>query len=301
MNTHNRRFLAASALLILAGSGALAGLCCRQHDAAERPGQEAGRAVESEAPPVAGAPGAVAEVPVPDTFTIDTHLVVDQDVAVTARMTGIVEAILVDRGSRVSTGDPLLRLMNRDLLLLVQRAEIALKQKRADFERARRLFAERTLSESEFESIQLALEAAEVEVAMAREELEKSFVRAPFDGLITDRFARIGQKVIEDESEPLFRLTALAPLQVRLYLPEEVARSVRRGDRVEVRPQHAPGGPVTATVEWVSSVIDASSGTSLAILSVPSGRRGGLAPGTAVTVSLSLRGPGGVSANGNPP
>jgi RND family efflux transporter MFP subunit len=225
----------------------------------------------------------------PDRFTIDTSLVVDQDVTIMARMSGVVEEIFADRGSRVRKGDPLLKLMNRDLGLLLKRAEITAKQRRAEFERARRLFEERAIAPSQFEEIELLSEAAEMDVEIAREELEKSFVRAPFDGLIIDRFARVGQKVIEERNEPLFRITTLSPLLARLYLPEEAARSLRRGDRVEVIPRHLSQVSATGTIDWISRVIDASSGTAQAIVSV-SGREGAgsLSPGTAVTIVLRL-------------
>ncbi len=268
--------------------------CARQKTRAA--GHSPGPATDSMAPAPGdseGIPTAVA-MPVgadssPRRLTIDTSLVVDQDVVVAARMTGIVEEIFVERGTRVKRGDQLLKLINRDLGLLLERAEIVARQRRADFERARRLHDEGTISPSQFEEIQLAHEAAAVDAEIAREELQKSFVRAPFDGLIIDRFARVGQKVIEDKSEPLFRLTTLGPLLARLYLPEDVARSLRQGDPVQVIPRYMPGVSAAGRIEWLSRVIDASSGTSQAIISVPGGgKAGGLMPGAAVTVVLSL-------------
>jgi len=270
-------------------------------------GQDAGaqRMADREEQPVAPAPGAAGAETVAspgvtaaaepadrpeagaDPYSIDTNLVVDRDVTLMCRMSGIVEEIYVDRGSRVRKGDALLRLINRDLELALQRAQITAKQKQADFDRIQQLFSERTISRAQFEETQYTLQGAEVDVLIAREELEKSFVKAPFDGLIMDRFVRVGQRVVEDDNEPLFRLTTLSPLQARLYLPEEVARSLARGDRVEVRARHLPGVSAAGSIEWISRVIDASSGTSLAIVSVPGGGpAGSLTPGTAVTVVL---------------
>ena len=233
----------------------------------------------------------------PHRLTIDTHLVVEEDVLIPSRMSGIVEKILVERGSRVRKGQLLLRLKNLDLRLRVKRAEIALKQAEADYARAKRLHAERTISESAFEAVQLDHEAVSVDLEIAREELERSMVRAPFDGLIIERFAKIGQKVIEEENPPLFRLTGLAPLHARLYLPEQVARALREGDEVEIVPQFNTAAYVRGSVTWISPVIDASSGTSLAIVAVPSGDDGTTAPllpGAAVSVTLN------VSQNGAP-
>ncbi len=227
----------------------------------------------------------------PHRFTIETHLLVEEDVLIPARMTGIVQKIFADRGSQVRKGQLLLSLRNHDLKLLVKRAEIALKQAEADYARAKRLHSERTISESDFEAIQLGREAVSVDLEIAREELERSMVRAPFSGLIIERFAKIGQKLIEEENPPLFRLTGLAPLHARLYLPERVARALREGDEVDIVPRFDTAGHVKGSVTWISPVIDASSGTSLAIVAIPSG--GGesavpLLPGAAVSVTLNM-------------
>jgi membrane fusion protein (multidrug efflux system) len=206
-----------------------------------------------------------------------------------ARMGGIVETIQVDRGARVKQGDPLLFLRNQDLKLFLERAEIEARQRRIDLQRVTTLFKEKTVSASQFEAADLALKMAEVEVEIAREELEKSYVRAPFDGVVAERYARLGQKVIEDDNVPLFRVTALAPLQARLYLSEDVARSLHKGDTVMIVPRYRPSASVTGTVAWVSGIVDASSGTSQAIVSVPSGNGAErLSPGMSVTVQLSL-------------
>ncbi|MFQ5876900.1 MAG: efflux RND transporter periplasmic adaptor subunit [Acidobacteriota bacterium] len=224
-------------------------------------------------------------------FTIDTHLIVDEDVAIHARKSGIVEDIFVERGTRVRKGDLLLELRNRDLELAVRRAEIAVRRERSEFERIKKLFEERAISPSDFERSQLDYQGASVELDIAREELEKSLVRAPFDGLIVDRYAKVGQKVIEEENLPLFRLSRLSPLQARLYLPERVARALSVGDRVAVLPRYVAGVRATGRVEWISPVIDASSGTSLAIVSVAAAAGDpSLLPGSAVTVTLDIAG-----------
>jgi RND family efflux transporter MFP subunit len=223
------------------------------------------------------------------THSINTSLVVDDDVTVTARMGGIVEEILVDRGSLVKKDDPLLVLKNRDLKLYLERAELNLELATLEFDRIRTLFEEKTISASQFDISRLTLESARVDVEIAREDLERSIVRAPFNGVIIDRFARHGQKVIEDDDLPLFRIITLSPLLARLYLPEEVSRGLRQGDEVEITPRHHRSGSVKGVVRWLSRVVDASSGTRQAIVTV--GQQKGfdwLVPGTAVTVLLHL-------------
>ena len=223
------------------------------------------------------------------THSINTSLVVDDDVTVMARMGGIVEKILVDRGSRVKKGAPLLVLINRDLQLYLERAEIALELATLEFERTETLFEEKTISASLYDISRMTLESARIDVEIAREDLEKSIVRAPFDGVIIDRFARHGQKVIEDDDLPLFRITTLSPLLARLYLPEGLALGLRQGDEVDVSPRLLPGEAVKGVIQWLSGVVDASSGTRQAVVTVRNQRGSGwLVPGTAVTVLLNL-------------
>ena len=54
------------------------------------------------------------------------------------------------------------------------------------------------------------------------------------DLLNTVNKAPLGQKVIEDQNQPLFKITATEPLLARVYLPEEALLTVRRGETVEV-------------------------------------------------------------------
>ena len=80
---------------------------------------------------------------------------------------------------------------------------------------------------------------------MARWEKAKTLrdytvIRAPFAGIVTEKYARVGQKVIEDKNEPLFKVTAVEPLLARVYLPEEELLQVRVGDRVEVVAERFP-------------------------------------------------------------
>lgn len=221
-------------------------------------------------------------------FTEDSHLFVDRDVAVMARRSGIIKVCSAERGDWVKKGEILLQLENHDLILYKSRTEIDLEWKEREFQRAQKLRDEELISESEFEARELDLRSARIEVEIAKEELEKSRVRAPFDGLITERFVKVGQKIDETENLPLFQITDMSDLKARLYLSEAVARFLQVGQTVQVTPRYL-AQPFPGFVEYLSPVVDSSSGTVLAIISVPDpGREGSLRPGAAVSISLNL-------------
>ena len=211
---------------------------------------------------------------------------VDQEVVVSSRITGIVQRILVDRGSAVKRDQPLAELDPRALDQDVRETREDMELKRAEFERARALSAGKIVSASDLDA-----RRAEYQVAIARWEKAKTqrdyaIIRAPFAGVVTEKYARIGQKVIEDRSEPLFKITALEPLLARVYLPEDQLAQVRRGDPVEVVPERFPSARTTGTVQFISPTVDAASGTFQVIVRV---RRDSSQPSLRPGVAVKLR------------
>ena len=220
----------------------------------------------------------------------DTALFTRNDVEVKSRLTGIIETILVDRGSWVKKGEPLAKLQNEDLTLEVRKAEVSMEETKAEYQRAKSLFDQKLLSESEYDLKRLGYERAEAQHQIAKVELEKSVIKAPFPGVVADLYAKIGQRVVEDENIPLFRITAMEPLQARILLTEEQLPQITTGMKAEFVPNVAPGKSFAGRIKWISSTIDAASGTAQAIVELdPGAGRGFLKPGTSGKVILRFK------------
>ncbi len=239
-------------------------------------------AAPPEAPAAARAPG---QLKFP--LTVASNLMVDLDVAVSTRVSGVVEVIHVERGDLVKKGQPLATLDQREFDLDRRAAEETLNVARADFERTRELRENNLVSPAEFEQKKAQHELARVEAERARLVIDRSVVRAPFDGIVVDRMVRIGQKVLVDESDPLFRVAGLEPLLARVYLPESAFRKVRVGDAVEVSATEFPGVTSTGRISFLSPVIDAASGTVQVIVRVTRDERRLLRPGMAVRITFA--------------
>jgi membrane fusion protein (multidrug efflux system) len=197
-----------------------------------------------------------------------SHLMVDQEVTVAGRITGIVETIEVDRGAVVKQGQVLATLDPREFDADVRQAKEDMELKKIEYDRARSLVESRVLSAQDLDQ-----KRAQYEVAVATWEKAKAIrdytvIRAPFDGIVTEKYARIGQKVIEDKEEPLFRITAVEPLLARVYLPEEELLRVKIGERVEVVPDRFPDAKTTGEVRFISPTVDPASGTFQVIIRV---------------------------------
>jgi membrane fusion protein (multidrug efflux system) len=197
-----------------------------------------------------------------------SHLMVDQEVTVAGRITGIVETIEVDRGAVVKQGQVLATLDPREFDAEVRQAKEDMELKKIEYERARSLVESKVMSAQDLDQ-----KRAQYEVAVATWEKAKAIrdytvIRAPFDGIVTEKYARIGQKVIEDKEEQLFKITAIEPLLARVYLPEEDLLSVKVGEKVEVVPDRFPKARTTGEVRFISPTVDPASGTFQVVIRV---------------------------------
>jgi RND family efflux transporter MFP subunit len=220
-------------------------------------------------------------------LTFSTTLLVENDVVVKSRLTGVIAKIYVERGAIVKQGDPLASLQNDDLAMEVQKAEVTQKQSEAEFHRSKSLYDQKLLSDSVFDEKRLAYEKANAEYELAKINYEKSIIKAPFGGVVVERYGKIGQRVVEDDDVPLFRITAMEPLQARIFVTEEQLPLIAVGDRADFSPAVWPDRHFAGRIKWISSAIDAASGTSSVLIELSGNQgRGLLKPGTSGKLTL---------------
>lgn len=232
--------------------------------------------------------GSPAEAATPEARAYPSHLMVDQDVVVCSRITGILEEVYVDRGTAVTKGQPLAQIDPREFDAAVNEAKEDMELARIEADRAQALSANNVLSKQDLEA-----KRSQYAVAVARWQKAKSLrdyalIRAPFAGIVTEKYARVGQKVIEDKADPLFKVTAMEPLLARIYVPEKDLLVLRRGAPVDVVPVSFPEARTTGAVEFISPTVDAASGLLQVIIRVRRDpARAILRPGLAVEIRFS--------------
>lgn len=206
---------------------------------------------------------------------------------------GIVEQLAVERGDRVGRGALLVQLRasveqasqtaaetraRADAEL--RAAELAAVLAEQRWQRSRALEAERFISPLALEQAAGELELARQRVAQARTQqriwadesriaaaqLSQRSVRAPFDGIVVDRFVNLGERV---EDRPLVRLAVVDPLRVELMVPVTHWGRLRPGDTLMVKPELPGAEPVSARVSQVDRVLDAASNSFRVRLKLP--------------------------------
>jgi membrane fusion protein, multidrug efflux system len=192
-------------------------------------------------PPARVAVAKVFEKEVAPTATLVGSVLFDQDAGISSEISGLIADHRMIEGSLVRRGDILVQLsadfVSKDMEILKRqiaqndiRIEKALKNLRR-FETLYRQDAasEKTYDDLAFEARELQIEKERLQVSLAKKklELEKSTIRAPFDGLILERGKNQGEWLSPGES--VCRLGSVQDLVVRVALSENLMPYVAVG------------------------------------------------------------------------
>jgi membrane fusion protein (multidrug efflux system) len=213
------------------------------------------------APPVKVVTSVAAEAPTPDVLTLTGMVAADQRSDVTADTQGKVINVLVDRGTRVKLGQPVVQLDVRSATLNAREAQANLAAARAQKQLAEQECARTkalldkgaiTMSDYDKQSTQCAAALESVSAAQARTEMmaksvADGMVRAPFDGVVSEKMISPGEWVAPGKA--LFTLVKDDPLKIELSVPEAAVSAVKTGQQVQIvavaRPDKAYGATVT--------------------------------------------------------
>ena len=230
-------------------------------------GADAGPAAPDQADPL---PVSVQGVRFEDGTEIETRfpalVAARRDSALGFEAGGRIAQISVDIGDRVAAGTVLAELDTRSLeaQLGSAQSQIAAAQARAELTevtltRQRRLVEQGHISPQRLDEAAADARAARAQAEAARAEAEALQVRialsrleAPFDGVITERFADDG--AIAAPGAPVLRLVEDAALELRAGLPEAEARALEPGRAYAA---DINGRPVEASFRAATGVIDA--------------------------------------------
>jgi len=178
---------------------------------------------------------------------------------VVAKVAGEVRLINVEEGDTVTRDQVLAQLDGDRLRLELNESEANLQKLRRDLDRNRELRERDLISEGDFEKIQFDMEALEASFNLARLELDYTYIRAPIDGVVSERMVKLGNTV--QEGEALFRVTSLDPLVTYLFVPEREYRRIRQGQPVGIEIDALPGERIIAEVTRISPIVDPETGT----------------------------------------
>jgi RND family efflux transporter MFP subunit len=207
----------------------------------------------------------------------------DRQVTILSETTGTVSRLNVEEGTFVGEGQVLASLADNQKLVDVQKADIRLKNAIVELKRKETSFQDKIISMADYDKAKFEKDVAESELKAAQVALERLTIRAPFSGIITERFIEKGQNITLGLQ--LFTLLDRDPLKARIFLPEKEVFGIERNQNVTLTLNAQKDVRFAGKIDQINPAVDAKTGTvkiTILINSAPEAVR----PGSFVDVRL---------------
>jgi cobalt-zinc-cadmium efflux system membrane fusion protein len=186
-------------------------------------------------------------------------------------LSGRVVKIAAEAGQHVKAGAPLLWLDSPDYAQGASdslKAEADLANKQAVYERAKQLFEAKGIALKDLESAESDFHQAEAEAQRAKARMKnlgsntvataegKFLLRAPVDGIISERQVSIGTEVQPGAANPLFVITNPNHVWVLGELPEQQIGKIKVGQPVSIEVDAYPNEVFAGKVAVIGAALD---------------------------------------------
>ena len=199
-------------------------------------------------------------------FTGD--VLAENEVKVFSKIPDRIERFYVDEGGRVSAGSPIAKIFSPAIEQGVRQAEAGLAAAKAQYanmnaehERAKRLFAEKAVSQqqfdminTQFEAAKAQAEAAEAGLSTAKNALSDAMITAPFAGLVGKRYFEAGD--MASPGMPVVTVVQMERVKAVFNATEQDLGRLRLGQETAVRVQSYPDTVFAGKIVKISPVLD---------------------------------------------
>ncbi len=170
-----------------------------------------------------------------DATTAENYIgVVEEDVSasVSFPVNGNVQRITIEEGQEVKKGALLAELDADNLQSTYDAAKAMLDQAEDGMARLQKLYDRNSIPEIKYIEMQTNLEKARAAEAIAKTNLKNSRLTAPFDGVVGDVLAEVGENVLPNQA--VLTLMQIGVVKVKVTVPEKEINTFEAGQQVTV-------------------------------------------------------------------
>ncbi len=241
----------------------------------------------------------VGEVEVTKTLRLTGSLKGDRETDLAANINGRVTATSVERGSEVKAGQVLAQVDVRAAAISVSEANAQVKNAEAQASQAQndcarydKLKQKGAITDIEYDKVAITcrtlplnVEAASARARLAAQNVGDGTIRAPFAGVVSERFVDIGEYVRSDSR--VITLVSVDPLRLEVSVPEADAGKVKDGAELTFKVAAYPDRKFVGKVRFVSGAIRATT-RDLAVEAIVLNPDKALKPGMFTEVDLGI-------------
>ena len=201
----------------------------------------------------------------------------NREVTLKAETAGQVNQLIALEGSYVTTGDEILSLKMDDRAIRKEQATLKVAEQQRRFDAVERVQARGFASETDLDTALVELKMAEVELAKIELEIEKTVVRAPFNGIIEAIDVDLGDYV--NIGNDLLTIVDNNPLVVNIYVSQKDVDYLDISTPIRV--SLVNNRETTGQIRFISPRADAATRTFRVEVTIPNPE--GLRAGSSVT------------------
>jgi membrane fusion protein, multidrug efflux system len=187
-------------------------------------------------------------------FTATGTVEAVEDVFISPEVNGQISAIPVKRGDQVKKGDLLIRLNTDIIQRNIEEIRTSLELAKKVFEKQEQLWEKNIGSELQYLEAKNGKQSLEARLATLQSQLDLSYIRAPFDGIIDDIMVKTGE--MASPGMRLVRLVNLSEMRIIARVSESFLSSIKRGDSVELGFPSYPELSIQSSIARIGTVID---------------------------------------------
>ncbi len=194
-----------------------------------------------------------------------------QSVELRPEVDGRLREILVREGAEVAEGTPLFKVDDAELRAQVARLEAERDLAEQALQRTRELLEQNASSEADLERAEANGRSARAQLDLQQVRLDRTLVRAPFAGIVGERFVSVGDYV--NTATRLVTLQTVDPQRAVFQVPERYAQRLRVGQEVTFSVAALPNTEFVGVVDFVDPVVQLPARTITVKAEVPNSGR----------------------------
>ena len=175
----------------------------------------------------------------------------NKETKISADIQGKINAVLVDVGSYVSKGQTLIQLENSLLKLQLQTVEVQIEGLEDDVNRYTILTEADAVQGVQLEKARLGLKSAKIQRATLLEQISKTSIKAPFNGVVTAKLNEEGG--FAAPGVPLLQITDISTLRFTVNVPENDLVKFQNNQTYKINADVYPDISLSGKVSMIGS------------------------------------------------
>jgi membrane fusion protein (multidrug efflux system) len=221
-----------------------------------------------------------------DVLALVGTLQANESVLLKPEIEGQIASILFKEGQKVSAGELLVQLDDRETAASLQEAQADLSYARAEYGRRQNLFAQRVVSKQELDRARSDMERLAAHVELMKARLAKTRITAPFAGIVGAR--RVSPGDVVKSGDDLANLEEIDPLKLEFDVPERYLPRIAVGQTVDLKVTAFPDRKFKGEVYFIDPRVSESNRSVKVKAHVPN-HDSSLRPGMYANVELLIQ------------